>query len=135
MHLKYDQLIEVLASGSRDCCAAWIKFFENLLDADIQIRLGVARGEQPDDPEDDDCVDDAMRIWLSHAEAIRDLVKLLATKAIGSDCSVEDEELGKRISEAKWMLDPPDEVFDNPKFHELRDRAIEDLRAGNVEEF
>jgi hypothetical protein len=41
-------------------------------------------------------------------------------------------ELKKRYEEAKWILDPADEALGHPKMVELRDQAIDDLRAGNV---
>lgn len=73
---------------------------------------------------------DVFKKWLKTGE------KLLADTmqfegATGHVCDHLDEFRAK-IAEARWMLLPASEAFGADEFSELRDQAVEELRAGRV---
>jgi len=106
-----------------------IMIYESLIAADEKLRGDLLKGNCVFDPKQDENMRLLFRGWMAPCAKAEERIQALTAAGF----KVENaEKFRKCYDEARWMLLPAGEAFDDPKMVECRDKAIDDLRAGNV---
>lgn len=123
---KYDE-VKRLVFELEDTIQFGLFLFEALQRLDCEVRFAALADPSRKKLERIELVRGFFRDWLAAGKAV-DLRIQLATDA---GFAVKDingaEELRSKISEMEWILN--EHAFDRPEFVDLRDEAIDELRA------
>jgi hypothetical protein len=104
--------------------------FTRILDLDTDIQESVLSGADEFDPDLDCKIHKILAEWLEVACEIEPHILRLRNQYGTVDGG---DELKSHIREARGILTPDNDFFAGDKLAELRDRAIEDNRAGLTE--
>jgi hypothetical protein len=106
-----------------------ILIYDSLAAIDHYVRNEFLSGAIPFDPEYEDSIRTLFEYWLRPGQKLEK--EISALKEIGFVVEGEDK-FRKRYEEAKWMLLSASDAFDHEKMIDLRDRAVDSLRSGDV---
>jgi len=125
----HDEAMECFDLERTLCLGIFI--YDTLIKLDEEVRVGFLKGTAPFDPQYEKDIEALFEWWLKPCEAVEEKLRKFIARFGSVDRA---EEFRKRHAEAKWAKMPLGEIVDHPKMVELRDKAIDDLRAGKLNE-